>query len=696
MLVNIFDGVWNNGYLMLGGRNLVRETSSDWSSWIIPVANKVNMCVLLANIYPGDKKVGDIFTLSFDIEVKKFTAGSGGTFNIFFQGAIDNVWGGNNPFVNISPVFDFKTKALAGDFTEHVSTTCKIINDDQASAKKFEFSVRCDYSDGTGKYRIKNLKVEKGTVATDWTPAPEDTFSEGTAHPNSIFTNYIPVKKNTQYVYGLSTENQLPAHKIRYFNSDGTYLKEVELSNASQNGLKTITFDDDYSIQLTFPDGLTDENKKNFKFKEENNMAIKAGNQITLVDITDAYSVMLTSEAYTFVGGTGGVGANQSCTTEAVAFCGNNQCSVVTVDAKSIVCPTGISAAVSNSGTSKVTIKFTTTATVNAACEATIPVSVDGITINKKFSFAVARTGNTGATGKGIKGTPVTEYVASTGNTTPPTSGWSTSIPSVAQGQYLWTRVTTTYTDNTTSVSYSVAKQGSTGATGTTGSQWYAGTGITGTSTTATAFADSGVANARVNDMYLNTSTGNTYKCTVAGNATNAKWVYAGNIKGVQGDKGNTGATGNGISKADITYASSSSNTSAPTSGWQNTPPSVSPGQYLWTKTVFTYTNGGTATQYSVAKQGNTGAAGADAITVSITSSNGTVFKNNSGSTVLTAHVYKGAVEQTVADNGTVSGLGTIKWYKVGSDTAVATAKTLTVSANDVDNTQAYTCQLEG
>lgn len=138
-----------------------------------------------------------------------------------------------------------------------------------------------------------------------------------------------------------------------------------------------------------------------------------------------------------------------------------------------------------------------------------------------------------------------------------------------------------------TSVSYSVAKQGSTGATGTTGSQWYAGTGITGTSTTATAFADSGVANARVNDMYLNTSTGNTYKCTVAGNATNAKWIYAGNIKGVQGDKGNTGATGNGISKADITYASSSSNTSAPTSGWQSTPPSVSPGQYLWTKTVF-------------------------------------------------------------------------------------------------------------
>ncbi len=164
--------------LQVGGRNLARKTSSDWSSWIIPVANKANICASLSSIYPGDKKVGDIFTITFDIEVKKFTAGSGGTFNIFFQGALDGAWKVSNPFVNISPVFDFKTKALAGDFTERVSATCKIINDNQASAKKFNFDVRCDYSDGTGKYRIKNLKVEKGNKATDWTPAPEDAIAD--------------------------------------------------------------------------------------------------------------------------------------------------------------------------------------------------------------------------------------------------------------------------------------------------------------------------------------------------------------------------------------------------------------------------------------------------------------------------------------------------------------------------------------
>lgn len=420
-------------------------------------------------------------------------------------------------------------------------------------------------------------------------------------------------------------------------------------------------------------------------------MAIKAADQISIVDVTDAYSIILTSEAYTFVGGTSGVASGATCTTQAVAFCGTNQCSNVTVDSTKITCPTGISASVSNSGSSSVTITFTTTATVSTACEATIPVVVDGITVNKKFSFSVAKTGATGATGatgKGIKSTTI-EYNADASNTTVPTDTWSTTIPSVSAGQYLWTRTTITYTDNTTSVSYSVAKQGATGAAG---SQWYSGTGITGTSTTATVFSSSGVSSARVNDRYLNTSTGYTYKCTTAGNASTAKWVYAGSIKGATGS---TGATGNGIASVEIKYQGSTSNTTAPTGTWQSSIPSVSAGQYLWTRTVFTYTDGGKDTQYTVAKQGATGAAGADAITMSITSSNGTVFKNSSGSTVLTAHVYKAGVEQSITDAGVCGSLGSVKWYIVGSSTSISTSKTLTVNASDVTNVISYTCQLE-
>lgn len=119
----------------------------------------------------------------------------------------------------------------------------------------------------------------------------------------------------------------------------------------------------------------------------------------------------------------------------------------------------------------------------------------------------------------------------------------------------------------------------------------------------------------------------------------------------------------------------------------------------MWTKTVVTYSDGKSTTSYSVSYKGTNGTNGTngkDAITVTITSSNGTIFKNNSGSTVLTAHVFKGAVEQSITDAGVVAGsLGTIKWYKGNSTTSIATSKTLTVAATEVLNSQVYTCQLE-
>lgn len=128
-------------------------------------------------------------------------------------------------------------------------------------------------------------------------------------------------------------------------------------------------------------------------------MAVKSADQITIIDVTDAYSVILTSEAYTFVGNTSGAPSGSTCSTDAVAYCGSNQCSVVNVNASEIVCPDGISASVSNSGTSSVKITFTTTKTITSACEATIPVVVEGITVNKKFSFAVAKAGQNGQDG---------------------------------------------------------------------------------------------------------------------------------------------------------------------------------------------------------------------------------------------------------------------------------------------------------
>lgn len=343
-------------------------------------------------------------------------------------------------------------------------------------------------------------------------------------------------------------------------------------------------------------------------------MAIKSADQITIVDVTDAYSVMLTSEAYTFVGGTSGVAAGVSCTTEAVAFCGSNQCNIVNVTAADITCPTGITATVENSGTKSVKITFKTTAVVANACEATVPVVVDGITVNKKFSFAVAKAGNDG-TSVTVKSTSVTYQVGDSG-TTKPTGTWGADIPTVADGKFLWTKTVVTYSDGKSTEAYSVS-----------------------------------------------------YKAT---NGTNGTSVT--------------------VSSTSVTYQTSASGTTTPTGSWSPTVPDVSNGQFLWTKTVVTYSDGKSTTSYSVSYKGTNGL---DAISMTITASNGTVFKNNTGTTILTAHVFVGGVEQSITDAGVCGSYGTVKWYKSGSSAAIATSKTYEVSADDVLNSEVYTAQLE-
>ncbi|MDN6032767.1 MAG: phage tail protein, partial [Tetragenococcus koreensis] len=83
--------------------------------------------------------------------------------------------------------------------------------------------------------------------------------------------------------------------------------------------------------------------------------------------------------------------------------------------------------------------------------------------------------------------------------------------------------------------------------------------------------------------------------------------------KAVYGDKGDKGDTGNdgragkdgvGIKTTVITYASHTNGTTAPTTGYTTTVPSVPAGQFLWTKTVWTYTDNSSETGYSVAMMG--------------------------------------------------------------------------------------------
>lgn len=351
-------------------------------------------------------------------------------------------------------------------------------------------------------------------------------------------------------------------------------------------------------------------------------MAIKTADQISIVDVTDAYSVILTNDSYTFPGSTSAALAG-SCTTQIIAMRGGTVIPA-TVNLNSVTKPTGITVTMDSNATSP-TLTITADTSFTTAGVVHIPVVVDGdVTINKDFSVAIAFTGATGATGARSNiwtatASPTTpNYTFSTSALTGPTGATPQVGDIVLNSTYRYTIATVG--DSSVLCDNRVSIKGSTGD----GGIWYTGTGVTGTSATATIFSGSGVASAKVGDMYLNTDTCDTYRCTTAGAASAAKWTYMGNIKGATGQ---------------------------------------------------------------------TGPAGADAITMTITSSGGTIFKNSSIVTTLTAHVYQGGVELNATQ---IAALGTIKWYKDGSSTALSTTgPTLNISAGDVTNKATYVAQLE-
>ncbi|HEM3537431.1 TPA: phage tail protein [Streptococcus suis] len=144
-----------------------------------------------------------------------------------------------------------------------------------------------------------------------------------------------------------------------------------------------------------------------------------------------------------------------------------------------------------------------------------------------------------GRDGVGIRSTTVT-YASSTNGATAPTTGWTEAVPTVAPGNYLWTKTVWTYTDGNTETGYNVSRIGRDGNTGRDGI---------------------------------------------------------------------AGKDGVGIRSTTITYGKSTSGTIQPTS-WTAQVPSVPNGQFLWTKTVWAYTDNTSETGYSVAKMGETGAQG--------------------------------------------------------------------------------------
>ena len=104
----------------------------------------------------------------------------------------------------------------------------------------------------------------------------------------------------------------------------------------------------------------------------------------------------------------------------------------------------------------------------NDSGEIEIPITVGGTVFKKILTWTCAKKGDKGKDGTSIKiASKSVTYQTSTSGTTAPTGTWSTSVPTVNNGQYLWTKTTVQYSDDNKTEAYSVSYKGTNGTNGT-------------------------------------------------------------------------------------------------------------------------------------------------------------------------------------------------------------------------------------
>lgn len=195
---------------------------------------------------------------------------------------------------------------------------------------------------------------------------------------------------------------------------------------------------------------------------------------------------------------------------------------------------------------------------------------------------------------------------------------WSPDIPTVNPGEYLWTRTTWFYSDGTNEQGFSVAKMGEQGPKGDRGNDGIPGKNGIGIRNTSVLYGLS------VSETVPPTAWYQNPPALVKGQWfwTKTVWTYTDNTSetgyqktyvardGNDGNNGIAGKDGVGIRSTTITYAQGTSGTVAPTTGWTSQVPNVPAGQFLWTKTVWSYTDNTNETGYSVSKIGEQGPQG--------------------------------------------------------------------------------------
>lgn len=433
----------------------------------------------------------------------------------------------------------------------------KIVIPKQASpnvSTEAKISLYNSYADATAKvtFRMKNVKLEKGNKATDWTPAPEDNIAKvdveyylstsATSLSGGSWSTTAPAWVNGKYMWSRTVTVDGSGNKTYSPNQNGVCIAGAK----GDKGDKGATGE-------TGPQGPQ--------------------------------------------GGTGPTGKGVSSIVE--QYYKSTSATTLSGGAWSTTYPGW------ENGKYIWTRSVITYTDKNTAT--TTPVCVTG---TKGDTGAKGDKGDTGPQGpqgvQGVKGTDGKTYYTWIKYADSPTSGMSDNPSGKKYIGVAYNKTTATESTKYSDYSWSLIKgdkgdKGDKGETGVTGPTGPTGNGIKSiayyyarttsqtapseATITATSMPSLDATNKYLWQKEVITYTNNTSQTSVV-------------LLAVYGD---TGATGKGIKSTTIKYQTSASGTTTPTGTWNSIVPATSADKpYLWTKIIITYTDNTSSTSYAV------------------------------------------------------------------------------------------------
>ena len=218
----------------VGGRNLL-ENSANIKKILDDETGGLNQFFRLDITHIHDKvKIGDDITISFDVQMQK--------------GNILKVYDTNNHYD-----FMLGTQQLNGIGTDKQRVK---LHYTLTAANKATNDWLLDFyndNDATDKFTIENIKIERGTVATDWTPAPEDA-------QNDIKPLVARVTSTESDIKVLKDGLQLSATKKDVEETLNDQLQPIK-NQVEQNSATLNVLPNEINSKVSKEDYTTDQNK---------------------------------------------------------------------------------------------------------------------------------------------------------------------------------------------------------------------------------------------------------------------------------------------------------------------------------------------------------------------------------------------------------------------------------------------------